>query len=571
MRLFFLLLCLSLSPPAFVQAKALTLTAATPDTGWQRAEAQFRASFFYATAHLALLDELPAQAEMLLKRAADADPNSLLLWRELGSLSEDRGNALEAERAWRKTLELAPKDAEARRRLAQALLFQKKNGEARALYRQTDGSDLNDLESSRMLAAMDVSELIWKDAIRRLRDVLRLAPGDLDQRELLAACLEKDKQRPEALRQLLQVLVSDASRVATWIHYAATLDEAGQADAALEVYSEGWVQNSDSLPLTNAFARALVQHGRHQEADALFTKLLAHDGADAPSLYSRGMTRLRLKRYVEAEADMRELGRVAPESPGYLYGLGQALLAQGKNTEAERVLLQFAELRPEVTQAWAQLALLYDRQGKGIQSRKLLQRALKKVPGSTELQLLLGAAHHDLKEHKESEEVYRKGLASAPEQDAVFRFQLAILYEKTKRFPLAEKELRLLLDKKPKDARALNYLGYSMVERNTDLPEALALIQRAVAEEPDNFYYLDSLGWAYYKLDRPIEAEAPLRRAALGVEAGFQSDEAIILEHYAEILRSLKRDAEADTWAVKAKNLRKRPKGNPGPLPKELP
>ncbi|MEJ7709134.1 MAG: tetratricopeptide repeat protein [Pyrinomonadaceae bacterium] len=63
------------------------------------------------------------------------------------------------------------------------------------------------------------------------------------------------------------------------------------------------------------------------------------------------------------------------------------------------------------------------------------------------------------------------------------------------------------------NAEALNNLGYFLVERNERLEEAVKMIQRAVRVEPFNSSYLDSLGWAYYKLGKFDEAERYLSDA----------------------------------------------------------
>ncbi len=61
---------------------------------------------------------------------------------------------------------------------------------------------------------------------------------------------------------------------------------------------------------------------------------------------------------------------------------------------------------------------------------------------------------------------------------------------------------------------ALNYLGYMLADRGTRLDEALGYIRRAVALDPQNGAYLDSLGWAYYKMGNYELAEENLRRAS---------------------------------------------------------
>ena len=59
----------------------------------------------------------------------------------------------------------------------------------------------------------------------------------------------------------------------------------------------------------------------------------------------------------------------------------------------------------------------------------------------------------------------------------------------------------------------LNYLGYMLADKGVRLNEALKLIRKAVEQEPMNGAYLDSLGWAYFKLGEYELAEENLRRA----------------------------------------------------------
>ena len=66
----------------------------------------------------------------------------------------------------------------------------------------------------------------------------------------------------------------------------------------------------------------------------------------------------------------------------------------------------------------------------------------------------------------------------------------------------------------PKNPDALNSLAYMLAERGQKLDEAIGLVQRALAIDPGNGAYLDTLGWAYYKQNRVDQAEAPLREAA---------------------------------------------------------
>jgi tetratricopeptide (TPR) repeat protein len=87
------------------------------------------------------------------------------------------------------------------------------------------------------------------------------------------------------------------------------------------------------------------------------------------------------------------------------------------------------------------------------------------------------------------------------------------MLEKMKDYDGAEREFKRVIEWNPKNASALNYLGYMLADRNVRLPEALQLIKKAVEIEPNNGAYLDSLGWIYFRMGDLDKAEQNLRRA----------------------------------------------------------
>ena len=99
----------------------------------------------------------------------------------------------------------------------------------------------------------------------------------------------------------------------------------------------------------------------------------------------------------------------------------------------------------------------------------------------------------------------------------------------------SEELFRRLVDEEPDDANAANYLGYMWADREVHLDEALKLIARAVALEPENSAYLDSLGWVHYRLGDTEQAEHWLRRA---VDLGGDLGDGTIYCHLGEVLLS---------------------------------
>jgi tetratricopeptide (TPR) repeat protein len=71
-----------------------------------------------------------------------------------------------------------------------------------------------------------------------------------------------------------------------------------------------------------------------------------------------------------------------------------------------------------------------------------------------------------------------------------------------------------------KNARPLNNLGFLLVERGIDPPRGVRLLEKAVELEPDNPYFLDSLGWAYFKTGRARDGRALVARSLEIDESG---------------------------------------------------
>lgn len=84
-----------------------------------------------------------------------------------------------------------------------------------------------------------------------------------------------------------------------------------------------------------------------------------------------------------------------------------------------------------------------------------------------------------------------------------FYFQFGISAERNQDFEQASRHFLKCLELKPDYADALNYLGYMWAERGEKLEQAKAMIEQAVAQEPENPAFLDSMGWVLYMMGNP--------------------------------------------------------------------
>ena len=93
------------------------------------------------------------------------------------------------------------------------------------------------------------------------------------------------------------------------------------------------------------------------------------------------------------------------------------------------------------------------------------------------------------------------------------RSRLSVIYVNMGNYRKGEAELELLLQRNPDEAQPNNDLGYLYAEQGKNLEKAESMIRKAVAEEPENSAYLDSLGWVLFKRGKLDEARAQLEKA----------------------------------------------------------
>src|SRR5262249_39643666 len=158
---------------------------------------------------------------------------------------------------------------------------------------------------------------------------------------------------------------------------------------------------------------------------------------------------------------------------------------------------------------------------------------------STAVLELLVALERDRKRLPESIDLARR-LVDAEPTNGRYYFTLGALQGEAGQREPSIASVRKAIDLNPKNAAALNYLGYSLAEEGQSLDEAEQLILRALAVEPNDGFYADSLGWVYYQRGDYDRAVEQLERA---VE--LAGEDATVSEHLADAYEKVGRDPEA--------------------------
>ncbi len=259
------------------------------------------------------------------------------------------------------------------------------------------------------------------------------------------------------------------------------------------------------------------------------------------------------------------------------------MMAEGLNTtDSERLALIYARLaeyiRPDLVEAGLIAAEVLERQEQYAVAGEALRRVppdspwaptagirranIERAAGDPDAAIAtlaaLSEAHPDLIEvrsahgdHLRVAERFAEAAAAygdaiglietLQEQHWPLFYSRAISYERVDDWAAAEADFRKALELSPGQPLVQNYLGYSLVEQKRNLEEALAMIEQAVASQPDDGFITDSLGWVLYRLGRYEEALPHMLRA---VE--LEPVDPIINDHLGDVLWKVNRRREAE-------------------------
>ena len=121
--------------------------------------------------------------------------------------------------------------------------------------------------------------------------------------------------------------------------------------------------------------------------------------------------------------------------------------------------------------------------------------------------------------------------------------------EFAKTFEIYEKALKI----NPLNAYVLNNYSYYLSLRNENLDKSLDMAKKAIKIEPENISYLDTYAWALYKNNNLEMAKIIIEQA---IKNGAKNN-AVIIEHYGDILYKLNEKEKAFEMWEKAKGIGK--------------
>jgi len=467
------------------------------------------------------------QYEQIVRLQPDSMDDHLLL----GRLYRLNNDLQKAENEFKTAVKLQPDSEEAVTTLA--YLYNELGDTARAT--QVLSSVPNPERSAKLYSALGYTyeqQKQYKDAIDAYRHAIEMDRDNLDAIRGLAQNLLNDGQADAALEQYKVIADANPEDAQTYVRIAEIYRKEGKYDLALDDLKRAESMVQDSIEVPYNIAAIYQAQGRYDEAIPIMRDLLKK--SEKPD-----------GKYSNGERGNRAL---------FLERLGTIYRDQGNNQSANETFREVVALGGDenIERGYQEIIDTLREAKEWQKALDTAKEGVQKLPSSRDLKMdlatqqadmgdadkalkdvramLKGGANYDdrqvyitlaqmytrLRRFSEAEQALDKAeqLSSKTDDKEYVWFLRGSAFERDKHYSEAEEQFKKVLASDPDHASALNYLGYMLADQNMKLEEALGYIKRAVDLDPANGAYLDSLGWAYFRLGKFELAEDNLLKAS---------------------------------------------------------
>ena len=222
--------------------------------------------------------------------------------------------------------------------------------------------------------------------------------------------------------------------------------------------------------------------------------------------------------------------------------IGELMSGMGDEARALSIYEDVTASSISLTFARLSEARILENLGRKSEAQSLLETLVKRETYSFNLLSLADFYRRD-EQMAKAEQIYNQlidQLGEGNNQNWELYFYRGITLEQQDRWGEAEADLLKAKRLSGNQPFVLNYLGYSWIDNGINLYQGLEMIKKAVAQEPRNGFFVDSLGWAFYRMKDFGAAVQFLEKAT-----ELEPDDPEIIDHLGDALWQSGRQIEA--------------------------
>jgi tetratricopeptide (TPR) repeat protein len=402
-----------------------------------------------------------------------------------------------------------------------------------------------------MLGRLYLADRQYDRAISLLAPFIVEQPDQVEAVALLAEAYEAADRDADAVA-LLEKSVEDSPELYSTL--AQVYENTGRWRDAAKAYEGAVDDRPQSLPLRSQWATALLNSGDARRAREVLEEGSAGSSRNSRALYLLAEAQRRTRDYPAAEATARKLMALDAKNMAAPRELAQIFEDQHDYQKVVSLLDPIVSARFRAADAggmadegfrsvYFDLVSAYEQLKQYDKALAVLAQARQLSPQDPMVDIRLARSQLNAGKGQNAVATLRSAIKKFPDEPAI-KNELASAFEHQKKYAEAEDVFREIITTDPKNADALNSLGYMLAERGQRLDESVSFVERALTLDPGNPAYLDSLGWAYYKQGRVELAERPLREAGEKLPSV-----SVIQDHLGDLLARRGFQQEAiDAW-----------------------
>ena len=395
-----------------------------------------------------------------------------------------------------------------------------------AILRQVVSEIPGDTDTLFALGDLLAQDGQFEEAIRTYEKVDRLQPSNLQARQRLAKTFLAMDDQPKAIA-ILEKLAQDRKSPADVHYYLAELylqaSDTSNAVAQFRIAAEA--TPTDPNPWIKL--AALQADTDPETAVATLNEALAKMPNEPKVLEVLALVRQQQRRFEEAAALLQQVYELVtakdPEaipSNLFFYNFATVCTQLRRSDDAANWLHRALEQEPALLDLYMQRALTGTTTFRRNATRVL--RTLADLPSTESAAVHAHLGNLYLAQNRNAAAIREFDAAIAiVERDSLqaavlsprFYFWFGVALDQDHQTDRAVKMFETCLKLEPGFADAHNYLAYVWAVRGERLDDALRHIQAALALDPENAAYLDTLGWVYYQQGNYAEALKLLQQA----------------------------------------------------------
>ncbi|MDC0358842.1 tetratricopeptide repeat protein [Oligoflexia bacterium] len=282
-----------------------------------------------------------------------------------------------------------------------------------------------------------------------------------------------------------------------------------------------------------------IGEGRFDDALTHFKVLGTVEEDASETRYKMALIQLERQNFKEAEREFILVLATQPENYRARYYLASIYAGAGRNREAVIELMKIRADSDVFVKSRTFASFIFRQDGNLEEAENAAKEALAVEKDNKKILAYLVLILRDEKKYTEAEALLENALNEDPDNDRLL-FNYSVISHDLGRKAKALEIMERVIAINPINADALNFVAYELAENGKELERAKKLIEQALEIKANDGYFLDTLGWIYFKKGDFDKAEEILGRAV-----SLTGGDVVILEHYGDTLVELNKAGAA--------------------------